>query len=299
MDDPKTYFQSWYKQNGADLNVQRRERYATDEGYRQGVLDRNGASRRRNRQKTLDEQRAKKAARRLKVGGSWKTTTQMVLVDGREVEVTFFTIGALAKVLGRAISTLRVWEGAGRLPATPHRSDKGDRLYTLDQVKEIRARLRREGRVEPSTKMPRKKTPVPIIRPVRYADGTVVLTQLYTIGTLATVLGLTVVWLKTLESKGRLPRTTLTKSALKHRLYTAGMIEWAHQMFVNYSVHLRNNDAVWRELHGAILDGWEGMGVVDALVVEVTDEDQGNAEAANSSGGGAGRSSSGSKRGSS
>lgn len=66
------------------------------------------------------------------------------MVDGREVQC--YTIGAVAKVLGREVVTIRAWEAKGWLPKKTLRTrrpegagfnakaPKGRRLYTRDQV---------------------------------------------------------------------------------------------------------------------------------------------------------------------
>lgn len=270
------------------MNERRRDRYATDKAYRETVLERNSESRRKHRRQLIEENRAKAAAKKLKTDGSWKVHTFIEKIDGRDVEVTYFTIGALAKILGKGISTIRVWEKQGVFPETPHRSPKGDRLYTLEQVQAIRNNLRKEGRVESAAKLKKNSNvPEPVIRKVQYDNGTVREVKLYQIGTLSAIVGKTVVWLKMLEKKGRLPKTPIVKSSLNHRLYTVEMIDVVRAAFESHGIHLRGNDLEWKAFRETILDGWEQLGVEHAQVVEVDDESESNQPGGNSVGRGA------------
>jgi hypothetical protein len=66
------------------------------------------------------------------------------LIDG--VPAKFYTVGSLAKVLGRSPVTIRSWEAKGWLPAAsfrspapksqqiPGKSPKGSRLYSRQQI---------------------------------------------------------------------------------------------------------------------------------------------------------------------
>jgi hypothetical protein len=287
-DTEQNYYQKWYEENGTGLNERRRDRYATDKAYRETVLERNSESRRRQRRQLIEEKRAKAAAKKLKTDGSWKVHTFIEKIDGREVEVTYFTIGALAKILGKGISTVRVWEKQGVFPETPHRSPKGDRIYTLEQVQSIRNNLRKVGRVESASNLKKKSNvPEPVIRLVRYDDGSTREVKLYQIGTLSAIVGKTVVWLKMLEKKRRLPKTPLVKSSLKHRLYTVEMIDVVRAAFATHGLHLRGNDLEWKLFRETVLDGWSRLGVEHAQVVEVDDENESDQPGGNSVGRGA------------
>ena len=286
----KTYYERWYEENGSVLNERRREKYAKDPGYRKRVLSRNSKSRQKIRRKAIEEKRAKVAAKKLRTDGSWKTVTRMEEVDGEEVEITYFSIGALAKILGKGISTVRVWEKQGILPETPHRSQKGDRLYTLQQVQTLQRKLRKAGRIEPAAAIRKKhRAPEPVTRKVRYEDGSVRATKLYQIGALASVVDRTSVWLKVLEKKKRLPETPLRKSSIGHRLYTVEMIEVVREAFRKHALHLRGNEMEWKIFREEILDGWSELGVENAQVIEVDDENKSNRRGKNSPGGGASR----------
>lgn len=71
-------------------------------------------------------------------GRKWKVYTQEI--DG--VETTFFTVGAMAHRMNRQVSTIVSWIKDGLIPDTPYRTRQGGRLYTLDQIEEIRRQLK-------------------------------------------------------------------------------------------------------------------------------------------------------------
>ena len=67
----------------------------------------------------------------------WDADPIIRTVRGKEME--FFSIGALAKCLGRSIVGIRLWERKGRIPTAPYRmpdhaGGKGDRLYTREII---------------------------------------------------------------------------------------------------------------------------------------------------------------------
>ena len=72
--------------------------------------------------------------------GDWDEHPLIKKVNGTEVE--FFTIGQLAKALGRTAATVREWEANGVIPAARYRTPSKDpkkakRLYTRAQVEGI------------------------------------------------------------------------------------------------------------------------------------------------------------------
>lgn len=55
----------------------------------------------------------------------------------KTIEKIYFTIGEVAQELGVANSSIRFWEKEfGNI--TPRRTGKGDRLYTRDQIEQLR-----------------------------------------------------------------------------------------------------------------------------------------------------------------
>jgi hypothetical protein len=72
---------------------------------------------------------------------SWDSVSYMKKVNGKEVE--FFTIGALAKALGKAEGSIRSWQTKGYMPNTPYRlpakvvngkTIAGRRLFTRSMI---------------------------------------------------------------------------------------------------------------------------------------------------------------------
>lgn len=67
----------------------------------------------------------------------WDASPMVFIFNG--VETEFFTVGQLAKALGKSASTVREWERFGHLPLARYRTravveDKKKRLYTRAQV---------------------------------------------------------------------------------------------------------------------------------------------------------------------
>jgi hypothetical protein len=206
------YFQGWYEENGDDWNERRRQRYAEDPEYRKKVRRWNKEARNRRKVEERKEKRAARKAMKIQPSGAWKTIE--VEVDG--VKTRMFTIGALARVLGKGISTIRVWEKKGVLPETPHRSSKGDRLYTVEMVEAIQETLWRVGKLERTKEVVRKKKkPSYVVRKVKFkGQRKPQEVQLFKIGSLAKAVGRTVVALTQMEKRGVLPRTPLVASSL-------------------------------------------------------------------------------------
>lgn len=76
----------------------------------------------------------------------WRNLSQALLYRGRTR--AFYTIGALAKALGRSEVTIRSWEAKGIMPKTPYRTPApsnplpgtkpaGRRLWTVEQIEGI------------------------------------------------------------------------------------------------------------------------------------------------------------------
>lgn len=200
---------------------------------------------------------------KLQATGAWKTVLHEV--DG--VQVPMFTIGALSEVLGRGISTIRVWERTGVLPETPYRSTRGDRLYTLEMVEQLEKTLRRAGKVNAG---PTKDQVLPefVVKLVRFPKlGESLEMRLYKVGTLAKAVGKTVTSLNHMEKKGVIPRTPLVASALEYRLYTLDMIEVVQRALRKRGGTVRG-EREWGECYDEIAEEWRKLGVMDAEVVE-------------------------------
>src|SRR5687767_3234985 len=106
----ENYYQKWYEEHGGSLNKARRDRYASDPDYRTKILKRNRDARKKRRELTVEERRQLENAKRVAPSTAWKTVQQEIEINGKRVLATLFSIGALAKRLGKGISTVRVWE---------------------------------------------------------------------------------------------------------------------------------------------------------------------------------------------
>lgn len=71
----------------------------------------------------------------------WYERPQIKRIKGQDVEM--FTVGALAKALGKTVPTIRMYERNGYIPHTPYRlpsrvvageTRKGRRLYTREMI---------------------------------------------------------------------------------------------------------------------------------------------------------------------
>jgi len=146
----------------------------------------------------------------------------------REIEIdgvrqAVFAIGAVARVLGKSVSTVRIWERTGVIPATPYRGPSDERLYTFSQVESLRKSLLTKGRILPSGR-PRLKPPTEMAGVIQYADGRVEKKVLYPIQSLADLLGCVTPWLRKLERGGFFPASPLRAKARRDRVYTAEMM---------------------------------------------------------------------------
>jgi len=261
--ETRSYFQKWYDQRRDAFNKKRRERYADDEEYRDKVNTWNQETREKRRKEAQREESEAKRAVKLKSSGSWKTIE--VEVDG--VVVPMYTISALAKAVGKGISTIRVWERNGTLPETPYRSDRGDRLYTLEMIENLQRALQKAGKLDIAV-LKEKKRPAYVERFVKFKllDEPVKM-RLYKVGTLAKALDRTVIAVVQMEKRGVLPRTPLVASSLEYRLYTLDMIEVVQKMLSRYGGSIRAK-ADWNDFRDDVLDGWTKLGIMEARVVE-------------------------------
>lgn len=272
------YFQEWYAENRTSLNDRRRQRYAEDPSYRAKVQQWNREARERRKQVMQKEDVATREARQIRMTGAWKTIK--IELDG--VLVPMFTIGALARATGKGISTIRVWERNGVLPETPYRTNRGDRLYTVEMVEAVRAALQRAGKLESGAALMlrEKRKPPYVVRWVRFDSGQRVRMKLYKIGTLAKAVGRTVVSLTQMEQRRVLPRTPLVASSLEYRLYTLDMIEVVQAAFNRHTGYIRGS-AEQDGLYDEIWQGWTKLGITDAKV-EDEDESSENSSGADS-----------------
>lgn len=253
-------FSEWYKTNGQKLNESRRDRYKTDPEYRKQVLDANRESRRRAREKQIQDKAEayKNTTGLVKADATpkWKTVEQ----DGK----TYVTIGALASVLGRSKLGVRLLEKKGHLPPTPYRNEAGERLYTPEMVLQAREALAAKNMLEP-----RKTARIPenVLCDVKLSDGSTVRTHVFRIGILAQAIGRSPITLEQMERRKAIPSTTL-RLPPNRRVFTAEQIQAVKKAFDRRSNDLRV-DTDKKLLREEILTEWKELKLVGAKVMDV------------------------------
>jgi len=255
-------FKDWYEKNGGELNKSRRDRYKTDPAYREEVLQRNRDARRLKRESTLTERKESLAAKGVTTRPLWKTVE--VMVDGKTV--TAFTIGALARSLGRSVQAIRLWERQGIIPEAPIRNVKGDRFYPLDSIEAIRKLLKKAGKLEAGdTPAQSREGPKGVRRMVEFADGTQRKLLLFRIGTMADAVGRTAVTLEQLERDEVLPATPFRASSTRYRLYSTKMIASVRDAFQKRNYDIKGD--AWNDFRQEVLGAWEKQGVLSAKLI--------------------------------
>jgi len=261
------YFHDWYEKNGQVLNDLRRERYHNDPEYREAVTKRNQEARKKRRSAETSEREAEREAGGVvRVAGRlWKAVDVEIEIDGKKVVTRLFTIGALARVLGRSVQAIRLWERQGVLPETPLRNEKGDRLYTAEQVGVFRQLMECKNRLSLSL-LRSRPSPQPVRRVVRFKDGHEEELVLFRIGALAEIVGRTVVTLEQLEKHGILPATPFRAASTRYRLYSLPMIQTVKAAFDARNGEIRGKIG-WVSFCNDVRVAWYVMGMMDATLV--------------------------------
>jgi DNA-binding transcriptional MerR regulator len=250
-------FKEWYERNKPEFNARRRERYTTDPEYRKRVLEMNRKNREKRQKVVSKEDRDRKAAIKFSPAPSWK---EFEGADG----VTMVTIGALAKLLNRSAQSIRLWEKHNVIPATTHRNSRGDRLYSPEQVMEIKAIIKKSRNID----APPKETVVTMTSyEIRKADGTVETMPLFRVGALAKAVNRTVLTLEQMERKGTFPETPFRDPNSGHRYYSVGMIESVKAALYEMGGSRLRGDFRKTEFRERILSDWKAQGVIGATIV--------------------------------
>lgn len=258
-------FQKWYAENGAELNKSRRDRYKKDPEYRKRVLDANRASREKRRKERRKKKRAEKEA--IKVKAEDKKPYKVVEATVAGTTARLFTIGALAGSLGCSVQAVRLWEKKGKLPETPLRNSKGDRLYTAEQVEMVHELFKAQGKIEPGKLL--KKPEVRSFRRKVKLKGRKrpVEMNLFRVGVMADSINRTVVTVDQMEELGRIPKTPFRASKTQYRLYSFGMISVV-QKAMAARLGIVRGEKEWKKFHDEVLRGWKKLGVVGAKLVD-------------------------------
>ena len=252
MGDKSQYYKTWYASNKGRWNKTRRSRYQEDEDYREKILSQNRAAKKTKREQARE-------ARKTVPKRSWRTVT--AVVDGHEVKM--FSIGALARALGKSTQTVRAWERDGLFETRNH-SQSGARFYTLEQIESIRNSLIASGKLDPDKSF---------VSAFQSYEHKVVMAgkkrgknlKLFKIGVLAQLVGRSVSTLEGLEARGALPETPLRSK--HHRLYSLPMMKAVKSAFDNQGGAVRGEES-WTEFRNEIDETWKALGVVGAKILE-------------------------------
>lgn len=267
-------FKNWYGENGEKLNKDRRNRYHTDPDYKARVLAQNKTSREKRRKATAKQKKTEREARKFKARTEpWKTV-QMTVKDkaGKDVEITVFTIGALAAALGVSVQAVRLWERQGVIPKTPLRSGKGklkggkgDRLYTVEQLEMMQELLKKQGKLD-EDRLNETSSPREFFRTVLLADGKTKEWVFVRVGVLATAIERGIITIDQMEQRGVLPETPFRASSRKYRLYTRPMIAIVKKAMTKRGAVIRGEDQ-WAGFFEEVRDGWKKLGVEGAELI--------------------------------
>jgi hypothetical protein len=261
---PGFSYTKWYQEHRKDFNAARQKRYAADPTHRAKVLAWNRSSRRKKREAVLQEQAEQSEAVAVDLDKRKFKTSLYVQrnEDGSATTLEVYSIGALALFLNRSIQVLRLWESDGVIPATPYRTDKGDRLYTKELIQQIHDILERTGRLRDQGKRQNQRLR-PFVYHVKFKDGTKDKIALYKVGVLASALQRTIVTIEQMEAREALPETPFRASATRYRLYTLEMIRAVREAFENHESDVRGEEKRL-SFYAAVLEAWEEQGVMGA-----------------------------------
>lgn len=265
-------FKEWYRTHGKTLNLSRQERYQNDPEYKARVLAGNRSVREKKRAALLEARKNSGGLEATRVEKSWKTYPMVLMVEGEEVEVQGFTIGAAAKILGWSVQALRLWERKGLLPPTPYRYNGRDRLYPWIIIEEYSEILKdKSERKEKRQADDQKKNPRNLSvtrRIVKFSKGLPKEVTLFRIGVLAKAAFKTVVTLEQWEAAGLLPETPFRAVGNPgYRLYTMRMIRAVKRALHKRGWEIRGSsakDGFFEE----IFEEWKREGVIGARILE-------------------------------
>ena len=133
--DTTEYNKKYYMDNKEKLAAKRKERYATDEVYRDAQRERSD-----KRRKLLAEQKPDST-------GKSGRPRKPVLVETINGTKNAFTIGHFATVIGRPQITIRSWIGRGVIPKSPFKTASGETLWTQDMIIVVATALSGRGQI--------------------------------------------------------------------------------------------------------------------------------------------------------
>lgn len=257
-------FKAWYETNKGRLSEDRKVRYRTDPVYRASIQKAN--SRVRDQKKLVREELAGVEAQARKISGVPAAVWKMLPVEvpnddgvGTKV-IQVLSIGAVAKVLGRSIQAVRLYEKQGLIPPAPYRSKKGDRLYPPEMIIEIRKSMEKLGRVTDGVI---DRTEPPKMYEIRLSTGKVATEPLFRVSAFAKACNRNIASIEHMEFHGLLPKTPLNPVKGKLRLYTTGMLTSAGLVFAAYD----SGEIARTDIGKLISDLWLEEGLLTAKVV--------------------------------
>lgn len=131
MGERSEYFNEWYTENRSDLLVTRRDKYKSDPEYAEQCRERARQYRARGGAATAE---------------SRPRRSHTVTIGGTQHEA--WTVGFLAKGVGRSVATVNHWERNGLMPRTPLKTDAGDRLYTKAMIAVVASQVKKRRTVK-------------------------------------------------------------------------------------------------------------------------------------------------------
>ena len=142
-DDSGFVFKEWYEDNRKELSARRRDKYRLDNEYRQKILEKNKAY----RKKRIDEELVFSKPK-IRIPKHRKVVSLPVKIGRKVVISQLVYIGAFARAIGRSVPAIHQWERIGLLPRTPYCTNgesKHERLYTADMIRVVQEALSRRG----------------------------------------------------------------------------------------------------------------------------------------------------------
>jgi len=137
-------YKSWYERNKEKLAMRRKARYYTDAKYRNKILNLNvHNSEKRKELKALAIQDGSFQAKP-KPPRKVSAIVMKIPLKGVMQDVQMMRVGGLAKIIGRSVVAIYLWEKSGLMPPTPfslNNKAKKERLYTVDMANVVLAAL--------------------------------------------------------------------------------------------------------------------------------------------------------------
>lgn len=147
--DQKAYFKGWYEKNAEELAAKRKARYESDPEYAERAKERTRLGKMAKRLERQKE-RLKTGAPLRVAGGGPRKPVPVVMPSGKVVQG--YTVGEVARRLGKSYHTLKKWRQIGVLPASPLKTDMGHGLYTEAMIDVLKSAVAKRIDVSVSDK---------------------------------------------------------------------------------------------------------------------------------------------------